>query len=513
MSDVDGRLDLDDLGRVLDGGHDGSRAVSLDPPEVIGQDAGTTWGERLQAAGITPWVRRHAVVLASVTAVVVLGATAGTWYVRSRPPALDPDLHVITAEITPSNITDNGNTQTFDGPTVADIGGVGDLLWSAYGVAPTDPSDTSAYRIVALVGPGIRASTPSHGHAPTTSGVPNPTDLATLIDCSDPSAFTGRVGDYRLVVSRTDSLGRTVTAPVQLPDGTDDWSQQVRGRCFGRAAVDGYVVTAATVGEPRPGRPLALRMNVTSHLPVTTVLTAGTSFTGDVTAPIAWTIAPTVLTSGGSAVVTAELDVRDCSGPEVPRVQGVTADRSVYTDAPGLYAESRIQDSPDQDVATGSLRLTADETRRLRAALGRSCSGGGTVTAKVVGVGPRPATAVPVYPQTGSARLTLDVRAPLATSLVASAPVTSPGLETGWTFSTVHSAVRGGRATITVDYAADCSTGYLQAPLLRIEVQTVHGRYPFEVPVDDAAFTRAVERGCSGSGIGFDPGWTGAPTG
>ena len=70
----DGRLDLDDLGEVIDG------ATTLD--EVVGEEHPTTWGERLESAGVTPWVRRHRVVVAGVVSV------AATTVSIFLPPAM-----------------------------------------------------------------------------------------------------------------------------------------------------------------------------------------------------------------------------------------------------------------------------------------------------------------------------------------------------------------------------------------------------------------------------------------
>ena len=42
----DGRLDLDDLGSVIEGASSIGR-----PADVVGDDAGRTWGERLDDAG------------------------------------------------------------------------------------------------------------------------------------------------------------------------------------------------------------------------------------------------------------------------------------------------------------------------------------------------------------------------------------------------------------------------------------------------------------------------------
>ena len=79
----DGRLDLDELGGVLD------HAAALDAPdraEVLDDGRGRTWGERLEDAGITPWLRRHRVAVGSVAAVAVLAST-GVVAFRTVVPA------------------------------------------------------------------------------------------------------------------------------------------------------------------------------------------------------------------------------------------------------------------------------------------------------------------------------------------------------------------------------------------------------------------------------------------
>ena len=81
---ADGRLDLDELGEVID------RASTLDDPartEVIDDGKGGPGLERLEDAGVAPWVRRHRVAVASVTAVAVLataGVVAGRCWCRPR---------------------------------------------------------------------------------------------------------------------------------------------------------------------------------------------------------------------------------------------------------------------------------------------------------------------------------------------------------------------------------------------------------------------------------------------
>ena len=75
-SSYDGHLDLDDL----------DLATSLD---VVGDDEprlGELIAARLESAGVTPWLRRHRVVLAATSSVVVLALVAGgvVWLRRPR---------------------------------------------------------------------------------------------------------------------------------------------------------------------------------------------------------------------------------------------------------------------------------------------------------------------------------------------------------------------------------------------------------------------------------------------
>ena len=87
----DGRLELDELGTVID------HASSLDSPtrdDVLEGNDAVTWGERLESAGMRRWLRRHRVALAATTAVVVVAGVA-EGLPASRPP--DQDMNVAVA--------------------------------------------------------------------------------------------------------------------------------------------------------------------------------------------------------------------------------------------------------------------------------------------------------------------------------------------------------------------------------------------------------------------------------
>ena len=94
----DGRLDLDDLGEVIDA------AATVDADvrtEVLDDGRGTSWGDRLEDAGITPWLRRHRVAVALATAVCVVAGAGATAYVRWAPPPFDPDMRVTVTQMIP----------------------------------------------------------------------------------------------------------------------------------------------------------------------------------------------------------------------------------------------------------------------------------------------------------------------------------------------------------------------------------------------------------------------------
>ncbi|MFN8168315.1 MAG: hypothetical protein U0S36_05995 [Candidatus Nanopelagicales bacterium] len=145
----DGRLDLDDLGEVID-----HASVLDDQPraEVLDDGNGPGWAERLEDAGITPWARRHRRPL-SVAAVAVLVVVAGAIaYPRLVPPPVDPELRVRATPVVPTqNQDDTGGTVT-----LADQVGIfsnGQTFRAAYALTKDSADDTATYRIDGLVGP------------------------------------------------------------------------------------------------------------------------------------------------------------------------------------------------------------------------------------------------------------------------------------------------------------------------------------------------------------------------
>ena len=156
----DGRLDLDELGDVID------HAATLETPartEVLDDGRGRTWAERLEDAGVTPWLRRHRAVVASVTAIAVLASTGVVAYRTLVPPPLDPEIRVAATPVVPSQYVIGDSSQAFD---QIGIFNTGLSLRSAYALVRDGGPDGSSYRITGLPAPGCARAARRASRAP-----------------------------------------------------------------------------------------------------------------------------------------------------------------------------------------------------------------------------------------------------------------------------------------------------------------------------------------------------------
>jgi len=176
----DGRLELDDLGSVID--HASTLAPSAPDDLLEGNDA-PTWGERLEARGITPWLRRHRVVLAvGAVTVVAVGALGSAW-TRSQPPPVDPTIRATVADALSDGLATQVPGVVYDGYTAVAV--------------QVQPAAGEAITVLGIIGPGIRAS----------RAVPDPAgagvdDVFLAPGCDDPRSSTPTFDDYRLQVRR-----------------------------------------------------------------------------------------------------------------------------------------------------------------------------------------------------------------------------------------------------------------------------------------------------------------------
>lgn len=353
----DGRLDLDELGSVIEG------ARSIDEPaaDVLGEDPGRTWGERLEGAGITPFVRRHRAALAAGTAAVVLLGVGGWAWLRAQPPPWrTPEITAIAATLDDSVGT---SLRTSDGDTVA----------GAYLLSADDPGTTVA--LDGIEGPGIRTSTVG---APLPSGNPKASVVRAVIGCDDRALGADRAA-YRLRVTATDAWGRSAVSYVETPvDGLGysgfGWREIVGQTCW-QQAISTQVAVSSVAADPDPGAgAVNLRIGLASRLPVDA--RASLDYTDDGITGVA-PLPDAQLARGAETSLTGRLDVHDCTGgaPPVPQITVPIdpANPNAYHAVEGLNLAVFAPDL--QTWGTTPIGFTPQQRADLARALASVCRG------------------------------------------------------------------------------------------------------------------------------------------
>jgi hypothetical protein len=489
VRDSDGRLDLDDLGDVL-----GSDSAAQLDSDVLGEETGTTWAERLETLGLTPWLRRHARGIALLATAVVVVTVGGTWFARSRPLPLDPVIRASAVSITPTPMTAPGGDQPFDTPGIYVIVGAfgspaaDDVRWTAYAIQPDSSNDTSTYTVVGVTGPGLRASQ-AHPRAPATNGVPFAADLAVVVDCSDPATLTPTFASYRLTVTRQDPDGRRVSGEIEAPEDTASWASTISQTCLGSQGQQALSTRSLTAVADASTRTVLLNARLHQDLPVGTVVTFIDSHL--VSSTVITTAPPVELPAQGDAVVPITLSVRDCAAPALDGVTVLDRSGTVGTQSPGVYATLSLADRADS-ATTLAIPFTAAQGAVIERALRDACAGAPATTTTLLSVA---GTASGASGLEAEATISLDVAATASRVSVASPAIVDNQLDAPQ-FGGASGATHAGHARITVSWGADCSQGYLDKPILAVTVITDHGRFPYLVPVQSPSFTRLVLDQC-----------------
>ncbi|HET7901452.1 MAG TPA: hypothetical protein VFL59_09710 [Candidatus Nanopelagicales bacterium] len=365
----DGRLDLDDLGEVIDG------ASALD--EVIGTEhQGPTFSERLDDWGVTPFLRRHRVPIASV--VVVALAVAGlVWARRDTRPPDDGSVR--------ATVTDSASQSGIDNS-------VPGVFSTIYTVVRQQVGDD--VELLGIDGPGIRASSVGTAVKDEADATRTSTPVLAVPGCEDPRALTATEDQYRLRVRRTDPFGRTVEADVPMPLGSQvRWDITIGGYCLQTLAA--RQVTATSVGV----RALPSRAAVELDIGVRSTL--GPDIAIDVQGYSGMRVRPdstsVVVPGGGTARLRVTESVEDCSYPHIDTQLMAPDGQSGYgvTDRGlDLFARPVSPDSTDETSATIQLKWSAATGREVAAALASVCTGMPAYTMRVVSSGPAPAAVV-----------------------------------------------------------------------------------------------------------------------
>lgn len=355
----DGRLELDELGAVIDDATTLPRAETLEDPYST-----PTLGERLEAAGVLPWLRRHRVLSSVVAGAAALAAVALVVRAETAPPPIDPD---ITATVTDQLGAMRGG------------GAPGEVISATYSLSGVRRGE--AVTIDGITGPGLRASTAVASQLPVGDDSPD-TDVNGVLDCTDPDALTATRDDYTLRVSRTDRWGRTVSEARPLPDGGSDWAREVRTVCWSAApgemlALDDVVVRT----DPRRGD-VNVQLTITSGLPVdvrvgTESIDAGTVVVGRTFAPL--------LKAGGEIGLEVLLDIRSCIDVALPSF-GPYYGIGYSVPGPGLMFVVSSTEGPD--AATTTLALTGEQADAIQRGLDEVCAGAPESTVSLLSAGP-----------------------------------------------------------------------------------------------------------------------------
>jgi len=248
---ADGRLELDDLGAIID------RSTSLDAPtspptDLLEGAEGRSFAERLESAGVSPWLRRHRVVVASVAAVAVLVAAGVTTFVRTRPAPDDEVISFGVMDTDPYGSTPNG--------------ALNGVLSFNYTVTPQRAGDT--VRVLGLVGPGVRLSNAvptGVSDAPTGQVV---VAVNVLPGCDDPRVAKPTYDAYRLRVERTNALGQVLDGYADVPAGSlARWPDQILSQCLQQWVDDGVTTEGVTLTTDPSTFSLAIEARVRSTLP------------------------------------------------------------------------------------------------------------------------------------------------------------------------------------------------------------------------------------------------------
>jgi hypothetical protein len=500
----DGRLDLDELGDVID------HAAALEGDargDVLDDGRGLTWGERLEGSGVAPWLRRHRVAVGAVTAIAVVAA-AGVVAVRVLvPPPVDPELRVSVTPVIPSQYVLDDTVQAFD---QVGIFFTQTTLRSAYALIASDPADTARYTILGLAGPGVRASGASVLPSPT-GGEQNQVaraDVDVLPDCFDQDSITAAVDDYRLAVARTDDRGRTLRGTVPMPPGAPSWSAFLAAVCLQTRAQFGLEAQSVVVSRGPGPHEVRADVTVTSTLPLPATITASPYFG---LLPVATSMRPVDLEARAGGVLPLVYDVRDCVMAEVPFVSnpGYPGFQDNSGGAKGAYLSVDFPDDvlPPGDnplgigagIVQAPLVLTADQARAIQAEMSRVCAGSPTAAVDVVAVGTS-RQVLGVFPsgnpQSTRLPVTLRVAAPGAQRLTLRSPEPSPDESATVLLAPASARVVDGRATVRTWLDVDCQTGYAPPAVAQLEVTTGRGTFPLQATVDDAALAQAISAGC-----------------
>ncbi|MGD9957425.1 MAG: hypothetical protein AB7O74_06580 [Candidatus Nanopelagicales bacterium] len=477
----DGRLELDDDGRVVDAA--GSTAVlDLHDPgatEELRPNRVQAWMD----STASPFLHRHRVALrwTAGAAAVVLASAA---WITSRPPYVPP-----TFDVALYNAVLDG--ASIGGPRIAD--GRLEIAFVARGRTPDE-----VVTITGLTGPGLRGSAITG--AVVTYQQEQRVQATAAVDCTDPALVSATASSYRLAATGgSDAEAGSVPLAVSGARPVTSLDRAITDWCLARIAPDAVTVSSVRAAAV-PGTPLAdLTVRVANlgpqPLTVRTVRHPGSRVEIDLSALVG--IAP-----GDTGVITTRALVHDClTQPALTRLADLPNPEGPAASA-GLTFEVGIGDR----TRLASYAVPAADA--IGSALAAACTGATGVSASVerIGgtvIGPRStwtATALVAARSDGIGitfgREHFDGGASGAGSLLTSDPP-SEAAGQQWTFGPTQ--LDGGAGRMLVPVRGGLCSDLQTAPPQQLAVRVLtadRSVHPYEVLVDDLALLRSVARTC-----------------
>jgi hypothetical protein len=485
----DGRLDLDDLGQVVE------NATPLDGPEhrdeLAGGGEGPTWSER--SAPARAWLHRHRVAVSGVAAfAVALGVGAVAWEVRQPPPAAETLAASLTLPLDAQDV-----------PLFLDERGAFSVPLR---VTATREGETA--RIVGLSGPGIAASAVSPLDEDTVS-------LRGILDCGlDPLLALGPTAAQHLVeVETRDAYGRAQRGRLPAVGVTEVLATQVPAYCAQRAAQEG--ITAEAVGATADGEHLDVRMSMTNRTEHAVRIDIS-----PVSGNVLTTADPVVIASGRSRFWDVRLTLLDCADPRIDLAlpDGTLVD-SLTDGAAGVapVIESMVTLSAASIEASSagweSSYLAGPTWRQVRldgivpevrAWMARTCSGRPAVRAVPLDVGRVSRAPSAADPSQVAVPITFEADLPAGSvTLTGAMPdpwnapvprlVPAPDVAEAWAVDDVGTDRR--TRTFTAVWLFTC-VGDLSPPAITATVEAGGVRSPWQVRLADDRLARAVLDAC-----------------
>jgi hypothetical protein len=279
----------------------------------------------LERSGALGWTRRHRPLLGGLAAVLIVVA-AGTAYVVTRPPPLDPVVNVSVADFR------SGTSNDYDARGRSRVEMTYQLTADVAGDVDT---------ALGVVGPGL--TKPTSSISKVRFRLPRTGALGATVDCSDSQWWAAKGADYRVRARRTDTYGRVTTYDAPLGHTAALWHIEVRRICL-RTFFEALPPPAVGSASTLPGQ---------HKVKVTFTLTNPSRHAVWVKAPDfpdetmtaeggPWTLLP----AGGSASVSTTIGATDCTNgrPRLPFARSPEGVPRKDRALPVLVSNTRIPD-------------------------------------------------------------------------------------------------------------------------------------------------------------------------